>query len=106
MSEFVTEINDSDFASFTGEGLVLIDFWAPWCGPCKMMGPVIDEVAQKVTSYAKIGKINVDENTAAATEFGVQSIPTLIIFKNGKEVARSIGACSEDDLLSKLDAHK
>ncbi len=106
MSEFVQEINDSDFAAFTGKGLVLVDFWAPWCGPCKMMGPILDEVAQKVTSYAKIGKINVDENTASASEFGVQSIPTMILFKDGKEVNRSIGACSEEELISKIDAQK
>ncbi len=106
MSEYVKEINDSEFAAFTSEGLVLIDFWAPWCGPCKMMTPIIDEVAQKTTAYAKIGKVNVDVNSAAASEFGVQSIPTLVIFKDGKEVERSIGACSEDDLTRKLEAHK
>ena len=106
MSKFVTEINDSQFDSFTSEGLVLIDFWAPWCGPCKMMGPILDEAAQKVASYAKFGKINVDENSAAASEFGVQSIPTMVIFKDGKEVDRTVGACSEEDLISRLDAQK
>ena len=106
MSDFVKEINDSEFATFTGEGLVLVDFWAPWCGPCKMMGPILEEVAKKVTSYTKVGKINVDENTAAASQFGVQSIPTLIIFKDGNEVDRAVGVCAEEDLISKLEAKK
>ncbi len=106
MSEFVTAINDSDFDSFTGKGVVLVDFWAPWCGPCKMMGPILEEVAQKVTGSVKVGKINVDENTAAASEYGVQSIPTLIIFKDGNEVDRAVGVCAEDELISKLNAQK
>lgn len=73
------------------EGTVLLDFWAGWCGPCRMMSPVVDDIAE-TTPAVKVGKVNVDEQPALAAQFGVQSIPTLIVFKNGQNVGQSLGA--------------
>ena len=80
---------------------VLLDFWATWCGPCRMLAPVIEEIA-KERSDIKVGKVNVDDEGALATAFGISSIPTVVLIKDGKEVARSIGYRQKDELLSML----
>ena len=77
------------------KGMVLVDFWASWCMPCKMLSPVVDEVAEEVTS-AKVAKVNVDEQQSLAARFNVMSIPTLIVFKDGKEVRRSVGVMPKE----------
>lgn len=79
---------------------VLVDFYADWCGPCNAMAPVIEELAAEVDGKAKVGKINVDENSDIAVEYNVMSIPTLIIFKNGKEEKRLVGLRDKEELLS------
>lgn len=94
---------DDNFKDQTGSGVVLVDFFATWCGPCKMMAPVIDELAGEYEGKAKIGKLDVDENNQTASQFGVQSIPTLILFKDGAEVDRMIGFQSKDALKEALD---
>ena len=81
---------------------VLIDFWASWCGPCKMLSPVVDEIAEEVDSSVKICKINVDEQRGLANEFQIRSIPTLIVIKNGKMVNQSVGVKSKAEILSML----
>ncbi len=81
---------------------VLVDFWAPWCGPCQMMGPIIDELATEMGDKAKIGKINVDENPEIAQKFGVMSIPTIKIFKGGKISKEFVGVQSKDILKVEL----
>ena len=81
---------------------VLVDFYADWCGPCKMMAPIVEELANDLQGKAKVGKINVDENQDLAMEYGIMSIPTLMIFKQGKEVKRLLGVRSKSEILSEL----
>ena len=105
MSENVLKITDQNFESEVtkSELPVLVDFWAEWCGPCRLMGPILDEIAPLYKGKAKIGKLNVDENQDAPTKFGVMNIPTMIFFKNGKEATRLVGSMSKADLQKKLD---
>lgn len=81
---------------------VLVDFWAPWCGPCKMLGPIIDAVAEEIGEDAKICKVNVDENPELAAKFGVMSIPTMVVFKNGEESQKVVGLKQKNDIISML----
>lgn len=82
---------------------VLVDFWAPWCGPCQMMGPIIDELAEKTGEKAKIGKLNVDENNITATKYGIMSIPSIKIFKGGKIVKEFTGVQAKENLERSLE---
>ena len=83
---------------------VLVDFWAEWCGPCKMLGPVIDELAAEFDGKAKIGKVDIDTNRDAAVTYGIQSIPTVLIFKNGEIANKFVGIPSKDDLTEAINA--
>lgn len=83
---------------------VLVDFWATWCGPCKMISPIVDQIATEMAGTAKVGKVNVDDSASLATRFNVRSIPTLLFFKNGELVDTIVGATSKDNILSHLKA--
>ena len=100
-----TEINDSSFKSEVTDSQmpVLVDFWAPWCGPCRMVAPVLEELAKEYEGKVKVVKLNIDENQGTATEYGVRSIPTLILFKDGKECEKMIGVQSKDNLKQMID---
>lgn len=92
MSLLVKHLTDGDFKDAIASGTTLVDFWAPWCGPCKAIAPVLDELAQEYDGRVAIAKINVDEQSATAEVFGIMSIPTMILFKDGKPAGKLVGA--------------
>jgi len=97
------EITDATFDETIKSGVTLVDFWAPWCGPCQMQGPIVDKIAEAYGDKATVGKINVDDNPETAAKFGVMSIPTIIIFKDGEKVKQFVGVQSEDTLKAVID---
>ncbi|HOO20794.1 MAG TPA: thioredoxin [Kiritimatiellia bacterium] len=105
MSAGIIELNDSNFDAEAKAGVVLIDFWAPWCGPCRMQGPILEQIVGKVEG-AKIAKLNVDEAPAVAAKFGIMSIPTLIVLKDGQPVKQFVGVQQADTLVAALNAAK
>ena len=101
----VASLDASAFATHVGRGTlpVLVDFWAPWCGPCRMMAPVLDRVAAERAAVLQVGKVNTDEEPELASRYGVRSIPTLILFREGREIARHSGAVDFGTLLRWID---
>ena len=104
MAEGITELNDNNFEDEIKEGVTLVDFWAPWCGPCQMQGPICEQVAGKVGERAKVAKCNVDDGQQTAAKYGIQAIPTLIIFKDGKPVQQFVGVRQESELISAIES--
>ncbi|MCI7575788.1 MAG: thioredoxin [Bacteroidales bacterium] len=101
----IQEITDSNINDVLSSGQpVMVDFWAPWCGPCKMMLPIVEELANEYENKVVIGKLNVDENDETCAKFGIMNIPTMLFFKNGEMVDRQVGATRKADLQAKLDA--
>ena len=105
MNEHVLTVTDKNFDTEVSKSNVpvLVDFWAEWCGPCRMMSPILDEIAPTYKGKLTIGKLNVDDNQDTPSKFGVMNIPTMILFKGGKEAERIVGAMSKLELQKKLD---
>jgi len=106
MAEGVVDLNGSDYEDTVKSGVVLIDFWAPWCGPCKMQTPILEKVVAAVGDKAVIAKVNVDENPELAAKYGIRSIPTLILLKDGESKQQMIGLQQEAALVSAIEAEQ
>lgn len=104
----VNELKDADFDAevLKSDKPVLVDFWAPWCGPCRMIAPVVEELAEENSGSVKIFKLNIDESPDAAQKYGVSSIPTLMVFNGGEVVERLVGVQPKHKLQQSLDSHK
>ena len=99
MSVIILDNKNFEKEVLQSQKTVLIDFWASWCGPCRMMAPVVDEIAQSQEETLKVGKVNIDENQELAEKYGVLSIPTFIVIKNGQETARTVGVQSKEEIM-------
>jgi len=101
----IVNVTDQNFSKETSEGLVLVDFWAPWCGPCKMVAPVLEEIDSEMSDKIQIAKLDVDENQETAGQYGVMSIPTLLLFKDGNVVDQVVGFQPKEALVELIDKH-
>jgi len=103
MGKYV-ELNSSNFDETVKEGVTLVDFWAPWCGPCRMIAPIIEELASEYEGKATIAKVNTDEEQDLAVKYGIRSIPSILFFKDGQVVDQMVGAASKQAFAEKLDS--
>ncbi|MBI9034542.1 MAG: thioredoxin [Bacteroidales bacterium] len=102
-NEKIKKLTKNNFKAQTKKGVVLVDFWAPWCGPCKMMAPILNEMAEEVAEGVSIAKVNVDEQQELAQTYGIRSIPTLVMFKDGKAINRFTGVKTKSALMKHVN---
>ncbi len=106
MSDTIQFTDDTFEAEVTKSEIpVLVDFWAPWCAPCKMIGPIVEGIGKEYEGRLKVGKLNVDDNPQAATQFGIRGIPALLLFVNGQPIEQIIGAVPKNQITEKIDKH-
>ena len=103
MAKYV-ELDNNNFEATITEGVTMVDFWAPWCGPCRMIAPVIEELAEDFEGKATMAKVNTDEQQEIAVKYGIRSIPSILFFKNGEMVDQMVGAASKDAFADKINA--
>ena len=105
MSDTILKLTDAEFENqvIKSDKPILVDYWAEWCGPCKMIAPVLEEVAEELSDKVLIGKLNVDENSQTPPKYGIRGIPTLMLFKNGEAVGTQVGAVSKSDLIKFIE---
>lgn len=102
-STHVKELNDTNFRTTIAKGVSLVDFWAPWCAPCRMLGPIVNQVAEAMVGKAKVCKLDVEQHKQAAAKYGVNSIPTIIIFKDGRLVKKFVGIKTKQTLIKEIE---
>ncbi|MEN3038700.1 MAG: thioredoxin [Candidatus Kryptonium sp.] len=107
MAKNIIELNDQNFEDevLKSDKLVLVDFWAEWCAPCRMIAPIVEEIANEYADRLKVGKLNVDYNPKTAMKYGIMSIPTLLLFKNGRVIEQIVGAMPKRNLLARLEKY-
>ena len=107
MSEYITDVTEATFDQEVKNtsGFVLVDFWASWCGPCTMIAPALEAMAEKLQGRVMIAKVNIDDNHKIASDLGIMSIPTLVLFKDGTELDRIVGALGEAELTKRVESH-
>lgn len=105
MVAFITELNDSNYSDFLKNKLVLVDVWAEWCGPCKMISPIVDQISVDFQGKLSVGKLDADTNRDIVKELGVRNIPTIILFKDGEVVDKSVGAVTKEKLTEMINEH-
>jgi len=105
MGQFTIPVSDAEFSQSIQSGLVLVDFWAAWCGPCKAIAPKLEEIGQEMSGVVKILKMDVDQNPKTPGQFGIRAIPTLILFKDGQPVDQVMGNVPKDDLIALIKKH-
>ena len=107
MSEHITHLNDAGFEQdvLQSQIHVLVDYWAEWCGPCKMIAPILDDISKEYAGRLKVGKLNIDDNQVTPSKYGIRGIPTLMLFKNGNVEATKVGALSKSQLTAFIDSN-
>jgi len=107
MSEYIEEVNDGNFEQLVLQSNrpVLVDFWAQWCGPCRMLAPIVESLAKQYAGNAQVVKLNVDDNPSAGQRYRIQAIPTLVLFQNGEEKDRMIGVTTKEAIARTIDVH-
>jgi thioredoxin 1 len=105
MIAFITELNEENFKDFTENDLALVDIWAPWCGPCRMISPIVDEISNEYQGKLSVGKMNADDNRDTVSELGIRSIPTLLLYKNGEIVDRLVGGVDKQKIVDLIEQY-